>query len=989
MHEDQHGAAKGGRWSAAPATPEPDAAVPVSIDGLLRGVDLAGEGTVAPQSQGVVLATRHRSIALPVEALHGMRVDGDRLDLFVDTGDVISLMPAARLEALAFNLERQVCKLPELTLSLRGFASRRAHPDETHDRYFAPLLTARRRAEEALDTRDALRAFDAAALRDAFARQLDEFAGERFANSPPDRRALEAELRDCTAGLFASIADLQRAQQALASGDDATRFLRWREWARSVRHVFAMADACWFAVQPVLAGAHPMPRSRWSHWLRRGAAIVALLAPPGVGAQHVSLQISGVPAESLRAHDFDVVAVRQGSVIVVADSADRTRLAAVGWSGSPIFPPGASAARRQGLRASTVTTIYRPFDDPGRGIAAWLDSLRRASALVHVDTAGFSVEGRPVLAVKVGERDDSPERPNALFMATYHAREWAATEVALRLIRYLSQTPAPDARADSLVKRRDIWVLPVVNPDGYEYTFTTDRLWRKNRRPNNDGSFGVDLNRNHTAFWGRDNSGSSPNPSAETFRGMAPESEPETQAIVAFHAAHPPVVSVSYHSFTGLILYPWGHEYGKLPGDLGVFRALAGTDLQPAVRDRLPAPERTYYRPAPGWNLYTANGEYTDWAYSAYGAIAFTPELTSGFENGQFYGFEFPDDEARLQTLFEDNLPFALDVLDAASDPLAARPVATGIASERVGLESVAPTVRFRVPVVEVGSTEVSAQNRIPLTLDTASGSRYTRRLISVPVERPSTLTVRAGGREKRFVVLAASGAERDEEGWSASGFVTDTIRVAGERAWAGGVGRLLSPALHVPAETDSVSVLFWTRYAGNPFSLTPHGVVRVSTDDGESWTPLAVVAGSAPIYYTERADVTGLAGQTIRVEFNASFGTGAPSWWIDEIAVVVHGVTTEVDDGPPRIALRVSENPVRGSTVFFSWPFGAEAGAVLVYDFRGRLVWRQRTDGAPIGGVVTWNIRDSGTQNGVYVAIARAGGRAVRLKLFVARRDT
>src|SRR6185436_8396573 len=102
----------------------------------------------------------------------------------------------------------------------------------------------------------------------------------------------------------------------------------------------------------------------------------------------------------------------------------------------------------------------------------------------------------------------------------------------------------------------DIWVIPVENPDGYQFTFDSTRLWRKNRRLNGDGTYGVDLNRNYPTFWGFDNLGSSDQPFAETYRGSGAGSEPETQAIMAFHAVHPPVVSVSYHTYSGLVLHP-------------------------------------------------------------------------------------------------------------------------------------------------------------------------------------------------------------------------------------------------------------------------------------------------------------------------------------------------------------------------------------------------------------------------------------------------
>ena len=98
--------------------------------------------------------------------------------------------------------------------------------------------------------------------------------------------------------------------------------------------------------------------------------------------------------------------------------------------------------------AAITTNVYRSYDDPVRGIRAWIDSIVRVNPRVSVDTIGRSFEGRPMLMLKIGQKDDSPQRPNALFMATYHAREWAATEMALRLVAYLAAPPGTDARRD-------------------------------------------------------------------------------------------------------------------------------------------------------------------------------------------------------------------------------------------------------------------------------------------------------------------------------------------------------------------------------------------------------------------------------------------------------------------------------------------------------------------------------------------------------------
>jgi hypothetical protein len=179
----------------------------------------------------------------------------------------------------------------------------------------------------------------------------------------------------------------------------------------------------------------------------------------------------------------------------------------------------------------------------------------------------------------------------------------------------------------------------------------------------------------------------------------------------------------------------------------------------------------------------------------------------------------------------------------------------------------------------------------------------------------------------------------------------------------------------------DSVSVLFSTRYLGNPFDPTLHGEVRVSTDSGATWTLAGILVGNAPAYYPERVDVVGVAGKSLVVEFDASFAAAMRAWWLDEIAVLGHGATQVAQKS--RVLLP-SANPVRGDSVRFTWPFETKGGDLRVYDFAGRLVWRTTvTSGV---ATVSWPIAERGVRNGVYLVVAHAGSERVRLKLFVVR---
>jgi hypothetical protein len=187
-------------------------------------------------------------------------------------------------------------------------------------------------------------------------------------------------------------------------------------------------------------------------------------------------------------------------------------------------------------------------------------------------------------------------------------------------------------------------------------------LWRKNLRDNDGNGIinnndGVDANRNHAEHWGYDNEGSSPVFSSQTYRGPAPDSEPETKAMVSLFNRVPFRFAISWHSFGQLLLYTQGWQTLTPSADDPIYVALSGTDDNPAIAD---------FNPGVGADLYTTNGEFTDWAHGERGALAWTPELSEGCPD---CGFEFPDNEALIQAEFERTRQFALNVARSAPDP--------------------------------------------------------------------------------------------------------------------------------------------------------------------------------------------------------------------------------------------------------------------------------------------------------------------------------
>lgn len=261
-------------------------------------------------------------------------------------------------------------------------------------------------------------------------------------------------------------------------------------------------------------------------------------------------------------------------------------------------------------------------------LEAWVDWLGTHPG-ASVEVLGSSVEARPIRALRIRHPEASEGMPGALITSLQHAREWIAgasgMHIAERLVR------GTDAQAREVLENWEVVVIPVVNPDGYRHSWTTDRLWRKNRAP----SGGVDLNRNWGEGWGKP--GSSPDPDNNNFRGPAAFSEPETEAVRGFVLANPHLqVHVDLHSTGQLVLYPWGHTEQPSPADEALAeRALrAAADMEEVDGQRYD-PGRFHER------LYPASGVAVDWTH-AQGLESYLFELR---DRGQ-YGFML-DDELR------------------------------------------------------------------------------------------------------------------------------------------------------------------------------------------------------------------------------------------------------------------------------------------------------------------------------------------------------
>lgn len=240
---------------------------------------------------------------------------------------------------------------------------------------------------------------------------------------------------------------------------------------------------------------------------------------------------------------------------------------------------------------------------------------------------GTTLQGRPIYAVKISDNPNvNEDEPQVQFNALIHAREPQGMMTVMYYMYYLLENYGTDPEVTYLVNNREIYFIPCINPDGYEYNRQTNPsgggMWRKNRRQNGDGSYGVDLNRNFGYMWGINNSGSSGTPSSDTYRGTAPFSEPETQAIRDFTNSKTFKTTLNYHTYSNLLLYPWGYVNTPTP-DNDIFVEYS-TDM---------VAYNGYENGQPPVILYDVNGSSDDWMYGEQTTkpkiFAMTPEVGS------------------------------------------------------------------------------------------------------------------------------------------------------------------------------------------------------------------------------------------------------------------------------------------------------------------------------------------------------------------------
>jgi len=282
-------------------------------------------------------------------------------------------------------------------------------------------------------------------------------------------------------------------------------------------------------------------------------------------------------------------------------------------------------------RHSMTWTEYHSLED----MYSYLDYLEETYDFVSTEVIGQSYEGRDMRVVSVC-RGGCGNKKAVWIDGGIHAREWVSPATVTWMLKELVEN---DADHSDLTEGLDWYILPSHNPDGYAFTRSNNRMWRKTRSDNGGilHCKGVDANRNWGFHWNE--GGSSNDKCSDTYHGPSAFSEVENVHVSKFIEARKEqlIFYNSIHSYSQLILLPWGYQ-SQTPDDYDTMYELAlkGGDALHDVHGK------TYETGCIPCMLYIASGSSTDWAHGEAG-IGFTTSME--LRDTGLHGFILPADQ--------------------------------------------------------------------------------------------------------------------------------------------------------------------------------------------------------------------------------------------------------------------------------------------------------------------------------------------------------
>ncbi len=292
--------------------------------------------------------------------------------------------------------------------------------------------------------------------------------------------------------------------------------------------------------------------------------------------------------------------------------------------------------------------IYHNFDEMVQELDQAVDQFPNLASL---EVAASTHEGRSIYVMTLTDKTSTQEKTPFLVTGTHHAREWISTEVPLAFIQYMLNGFGNDDTVTQLLKTSTFVIVPMLNPDGGVYSRTKSRMWRKNRNKiKGKPTKGIDNNRNYPYKWG--GRGASASGWSQTYRGPKAASEIETQVVIDLQEKHGFKTAVSFHSYSELILWPWGYTNKIQTTDHNIFKR-HGDNMGRIMG----------YHPMQASGLYQASGIFDDTLYATYGVLAYTIEL----------GRQFVPREERVPEINAKSIEALIYLFQNARDPFAGR----------------------------------------------------------------------------------------------------------------------------------------------------------------------------------------------------------------------------------------------------------------------------------------------------------------------------
>lgn len=613
-----------------------------------------------------------------------------------------------------------------------------------------------------------------------------------------------------------------------------------------------------------------------------------------------------------------------------------------------------------------------------------LDSMRLQypNLITAKQNRGTSHEGRTIWSVKISDNPDvneSATEPAIYFDALHHAREPQAMAGTMYFMYWLLDNYNSNPEAKYLVDNREIYFVPVVNPDGYVYNQTTNPngggSWRKNRR-NNGGSYGVDLNRNYDYGWGL-NSGSSGTPSSDTYRGPSAGSEPETQAVKNLCASILPKIGFSVHSVAGRFLNTLSYNDSAISYD--IYSDFSG-DF---------ATENDFtYGTVIEMLQYYSSGTTRDWLHRVNGTYCWTPEV-GGSDFWPLQNEIIPEANRMLPSYkylswvggayarFQ-NYTIQGNGYVERNDTLKLQ---VGIRNKGLSLSSNSVTVSITTsyPNITAINSNISygniaarqiKYNTAPFTFKLTNTAAYMdeiKLIVSTKQENVETSLDTISVLVGRGNVLVSDNSENGTGKWTKSGTQTqwDTTYVS---YWSEGhsfsdsrYGNSKDNSNNYFSLNDTINLIgavnprleFMAKWATETnFDYTR---IQVSTNFGSTWTNLSgrftATIGGQPSYHGvqswiyERINLNPYIGQRVKLRFNYVSDNGLPGdgFYFDNFRVVNYtdgpvGITQNGNEVPSRFGLYQNfPNPFNPVTKIKFDLARSTFVKISVYDVAGR----------------------------------------------------